>query len=224
MDANQLNGIIQNPALTIGAGLLGISAALKEVREWWTAAWGYITSKQGQAVVKDVTTLNADVQAILTDAGVDKTHPALKQVETAINAALAALPKAVAVLLLMLLPLMASAASLNLGPVPVSPAAGSCVIVVSPILGATFWHAGAGVTLDPENDVIGGVQGCATWGAYGLGVAVAIDQDVTDNQTYGAAGVVGEFLPFGEAFALWRQSGCLLGITFPFGAGASVQP
>ena len=27
MDANQLNGIIQNPALTIGAGLLGISAA-----------------------------------------------------------------------------------------------------------------------------------------------------------------------------------------------------
>ena len=117
-----------------------------------------------------------------------------------------------------------NATSLSLGPVSLSPTAGPLTIVTSPVLGATFWKAGSGAVLTSEKDIIGGIQVVATWGPYGIGAGAVIDDDVTDQATYGAGGIVAEYLPYGEVYLFWRNSGALLGITFPFGAGASINP
>jgi hypothetical protein len=88
---------------------------------------------------------------------------------------------------------------------------------------ATFYRAGAGAVLTPETDAVGGIQALLTWGPYGIGLAGAVDKDTTDGGTYGAGGIVG-VLPYGEAFVLWRDTGALVGVTFPWALGATIQP
>ena len=132
-------------------------------------------------------------------------------------------PKSAALLLaFLLLGLGSTVKAASFGPIAISPATGTLSVVVKPILGASFWRAGSGAVMVSEKDVLGGLQVALETGPYGLGLCGALDQDVENGVMYGAAGVVGEFMPYGEAFAVWRDAGCLVGLTFPWGAGATL--
>jgi hypothetical protein len=225
MDLSQIGTIVNNPLAAAGAAALGLSATLKEVREWYSAIWGWLTSKKGQTTLSDISTLNADVQKILTDNGVDAAHPALKQIEAGINTALAALPKTAAAVILGLLLVGSAQAGVNFG-VPVSPTAGASYIDIAPTTMPALFKVGAGAVWTVDTSAAFGFQAVYKWGPnYGLGLGVgALVEGGGSTPTHGEgyAGVIGELLG-GEAGALWANDGCRVGVTWAWGVGAQVN-
>ena len=237
LSLQQIYNDLTNPAVDMGAALMGAGAFVREITAFLLKALTILKTPKAQAEIKDVRTLAADFQQAAVDAG----HPEPAQVNQAVNALLASLPVVqiqpvqppvigvapVVKGLLIALALAglaghAHAASLSLGPISISPTASAPVVIVQPFLVAETWAVAGGGELGLRNDKIGGFQAGPAWGPYGCGLAVGIDEDTVAGVTYLTGGGYAEFMPWGEALILARNGGATLSLTIPWELGGSV--
>ncbi len=248
MNAPGINDLINNPSLTIGAALLGASAALREVREWWSKIWAFVQSKQGQAIVSDTVAAAQLAEKIAADLN----HPANAQAQAFITQAAAfaasipaaptppappAPPIGAKMVLFFALGLAALAgtvraeANLGVGFIAVTPTSsilaapltGPLVVTLQPLYLQGFQTVGAGVTFAPEVDEVGAGAILLNWGHYNVGAAAGYDYDGANKESYGVVGIVTGVQPYGQLALLFRSTGALIGYSTPINLGAWVS-
>lgn len=217
---------------------IGISSAtVALVLRDYKTVWNILTSSKGKA---EVVTAEQAIPVVLNALALSG-HPLAPATMTQINTIVADANKVLAIPaqapgpvnksafgFLLVVGLMAlgaglKATTLSLGPISLSPTASPVDVLVQPFVGSTFWRGESGAILNSESDVVGGFQIMAQAGPYGLGLAAAADKDLDNEVTYFAGGVAMEYMPFGEALCLWRDSGALIVLTVPWELGATAQ-
>lgn len=115
-------------------------------------------------------------------------------------------------------------AGITFGQVSLSPTAAPMVVSVQPFISGSFFKVSGQGVLTDENDALAGMTGLANFGPYNIGIAAAVDRDMTDAITYLAGGVICGVNPYGEVALLWRYGGAVLTYTMPIGVGAQTTP